>query len=428
MRASAALALLLVSLTAAAGCGGSSQPPIRIGLYGDCYGPFGLGNQLLTAGAELPFVRRGATLRGNQPTDGVRPVTVAGRRVELVLDCDFYGSTVSELAAARRLVEQRHVDILLTPEYTPDFAEQLYPKHEPAVTFVSTGLDPLPGRPNLFRVAPSWRQGSAGLGAYAYEQLGWRTAAVVGEDDYVGWSLASGFVAEFCSLGGTIVKRVWVEPNAKSWAPAVGRIPSQADGVALMPNFLQASSFFAAYRRLQPDPARHVVMSATAIAHGDRTPGITTAGFLPFVSAAPAWNRQLDAFRTAFPRYGAFAGTPPPVYASDAVELALEAIQRAGGDLSHLQQRLRAAMRELARERRVPTPVGPLVLDSHNNAVAPNFLVRMTRQANGEPVPVTAGIVKDVDAGFGGYFTASSPPDGETQPVCRKGHVPPWAR
>jgi len=140
----------------------------------------------------------------------------------------------------------------------------------------------------LAGVAPSSRQGSGGLGAYAYEQLGWRTAAVVGEDDYVGWSPASGFVAEFCSLEGSIVKRVWVEPNAKSWAPAVGRIPSQADGVSLMPNFPNASSFFADYRRLQTDPARHVVMSATAIAHGDRTPGITTAGFLPFVSAAPA--------------------------------------------------------------------------------------------------------------------------------------------
>jgi len=55
-----------------------------------------------------------------------------------------------------------------------------------------------------------------------------------------------------------------------------------------MPNFLNASSFFAAYRRLQPDLARHAVMSATGIAHADRTPGITTAGFLSFVSAAPA--------------------------------------------------------------------------------------------------------------------------------------------
>ena len=66
---------------------------------------------------------------------------------------------------------------------------------------------PAPPEPNVFGVAPNLRQGSAGLGAYAYHTLGWRTAVTLGEDDPLGWSLTSGFVAEFCSLGGKIVKR-----------------------------------------------------------------------------------------------------------------------------------------------------------------------------------------------------------------------------
>ena len=66
---------------------------IRIGFYGDCYGPFGARHEQGTAGAELPFVRRGAKVLGSEPTDGVGAVTIAGKRVELVVDCDFYGST-----------------------------------------------------------------------------------------------------------------------------------------------------------------------------------------------------------------------------------------------------------------------------------------------------------------------------------------------
>ena len=40
----------------------------------------------------------------------------------------------------------------------------------------------------------------------------------------------------------------------------------------------------------------------------------------------------------------------------------------------------------------------------------------------------TVGVVPNVETDFGGYFTRTSPPDSETQPVCRKGHVPAWAR
>ena len=54
-----ALALLM---TLAAGCGSSRRDTIRIGIYGDCYGPFaGLGiTERAEAGADVSFIRRGA--------------------------------------------------------------------------------------------------------------------------------------------------------------------------------------------------------------------------------------------------------------------------------------------------------------------------------------------------------------------------------
>ena len=424
MRASALVALFVSVALTATGCGSGTKGTIRIGFYGDCYGPFGAVHEQGTAGAELPFVRRGAKVLGSKPSDGVGAVTIAGKRVELVVDCDFYGSGVSELAAARRLVEQQHVNVVVTPNFVPDIAEVYYPAHQPGVVFISTGLLPVPSRPNLFRVAPNLRQGSAGLGAYAYKTLGWRTAVTLGEDDFLGWSLAAGFDAEFCSLGGTIVKRLWAQPQATSWASQARQIPSGADGVAFMPNFLSPATFFSAYRKVHPDLSRHVVMSAVALARGDRTVGITSAGWLPIAPGTPEWNRYLRDLKSAFPKYRGQRGDASDIYAYDAVELALQAIAAAHGDLSHGERRLMAALKSV----RVETPVGGLTLDRTGNAVVSNFLIRVETSASGKSVPLTVGVIPKVENTFGGYFSPRSPPDSETQPVCRKGHVPAWAR
>jgi branched-chain amino acid transport system substrate-binding protein len=421
MRPSPVVLVLFLALVAA-GCGAGRSDTIRIGIYGDCYGWDIPNHTAQAAGADLAFVERGAKQLGPTPLDGVGAVTVGGKRVELVDGCDFYGSDVSELAAARRLVEQQHVDILVPPQVVPEITEVTYPPQRPGIAFVSTGLLPVPGRPNLFRVVPDFRQASAGLGVYAYKTLGWRRAAVVGEDDYVGWSLAAGFIAEFCSLGGTIADRLWEEPDAKSWAPSVEGLPAGVDGVAFMPNFLRTTSFFDAYRKLQPDLRRHVVMSAVAIAKGDRTPGIMTTGFLPFASAASAWTRYRRSFRAAFPSFRGQVGSAGDLYTYDAVKLALQAIAYAHGDLSHGERRLMDAMHRV----KVATPVGTLRLDGDNEAIAPNFYIRVEPR-HGKLVPVTVGVIPDVEKSFGGYFTPSSPPDDGTHPICRKGHVPPWA-
>ena len=173
-------ALALVAAVAA-GCGSERRDTIRIGIYGDCYGPFPAVTEQSELGADLAFMRHGAKPNGSRPSAGVSAITVAGKRVELVLGCDFYRSHTSSLAVARRLVEQEGVDILVTPQDVPDDSvDSLYGPRRPGVTFLSTGSDPV-GRlgHNVFRISPDNRQLSAGLGAYAFHTLGWRTAVTV---------------------------------------------------------------------------------------------------------------------------------------------------------------------------------------------------------------------------------------------------------
>src|SRR5262245_25817831 len=198
----ASIALLAIAATA---CGGNGSVPIRIGFFSDCKGLFATNYEQAVAGAELPFRQRGAKPLGPRPSDGLGGVSIGGKQVELVVGCDFGGSLVSTLHESRRLVEQEGASILVTP-ITEEVSRE-YAERQRSIAFVATGLsqyttlvDPMP---NIFRFNADTTQGMAGLGAYAYHDLGWRTAAVFGEDGPFGWSIAAGFVTEFCALGGT---------------------------------------------------------------------------------------------------------------------------------------------------------------------------------------------------------------------------------
>ena len=67
----------------------------------------------------------------------------------------------------------------------------------------------------------------AGLGNYAYRTLGWRTVVTVADeaDPLFNWAQTAGFDAEFCSLGGAVVKRIWVPPATQDYSNVIAQIP-----------------------------------------------------------------------------------------------------------------------------------------------------------------------------------------------------------
>ena len=423
-------AVALPVTLAATGCG-DRQNVIRIGVSGDCHGGGAAGAfyENALAGAELPFVERGASLRGAKPSDGVSSVTVAGSRVELVIGCDVNGSFTSILSEARRLVEREGVDVLVTPTVSAaGLVIREYAGRRPGVTFVvSSGelrtplVDPAP---NLFRFAMDLTQGSAGLGAYAYHTLGWRTAVTLGEDDVFGYPIVAGFVAEFCSLGGTVVKRLWAPSGITDWSRLVRQIPADVDGVALMAFLQGTSTFFSAYEKVEPDLSRHVVMSAYPLALGERPVGVVASHVLPLASTAPSWVGYLREFEDAFPAMRGQGGNADDVFSYDSVQAALQAIERVHGDISGGERRFQVALATS----RVRTPAGTVRLDRNRQAIGPGFLVRVERAGSAGAPPRTVRVVPNVEETFNGYFTATSPPDSRTEPVCRKGNPPPWAR
>jgi YVTN family beta-propeller protein len=418
----------------AAGAGGvwitTSERPrsvpgnaITIGVLSDCEGTYGPYYNDTVAPAELPLIERGGSRAGPAITDGVDGVTIAGRPVRLAFGCAD-GSTTSGLAEARRLVEQVGVDILIGPETADQgLALQEYARRHPGVAFVngSSMAQQLKPAANFFSFWYDGAQSMAGLGAYAYDKLGWRTAVTIAGADAFDWAQAAGFDAEFCALGGRIVKRIWIPQFAQDFSGLVAQIPKTGvDG------FLDEAQ--------GPDPlltiARHVpglrgnlgrkVVIGTTVTWtpqlGNRVRGLVSAG--PTLHPRPGYLGRL---RADFPEIRKdFLGSPFDYSYYDAMTATLEALEEVNGDLSGGERRFMTALSKVT----LDAPNGPTHLSTDRQAVAPNALI----MTDGPYSAHEFATIRNVDHGFGGYFKPTDPPPSETTPACVKRPPPRWAR
>ena len=100
----------------------------------------------------------------------------------------------------------------------------------------------------------------------------------------------------------------------------------------------------------------------------------------------------------------------------------LQALAAVHGDLSHGQQRFRAALAQVS----VDLPGGRIKLDAHRQAIVPIYLWRLNKSDGSDKTLIR--VLHGVESTFGGYFGPRDPAPGDSTPACRKGHVPPWAR
>jgi branched-chain amino acid transport system substrate-binding protein len=428
MRASGRLLpLVAAALVLGAGCGGKTAETFRIGILSDCYGPFGSLHEPIVASAELPLLERGGSLHGDQPTDGVEGAEVAGRSVELLQGCVAGNEEV--IPEARRLVEEEGAQAIVGPidpqqgtilrQYAgrrPDTAFLIEPSAATQVTMAKQA-------PNVFRFGPDSAQWTAGVGAYAYHDLGWRTAAIVGDDAPFSWEQAAGFVAEFCALGGRIVDRRWVTVGTDP-ALAASKLPRAADGVFLAPTVSPQLGFLKRYAARDHDLSRRLVSTATLLFDPKVLPvatGVVAGGPLPF-APTPAVGTYAAAFAEAFPAIPtALAIGPITVAYHDGVEALLEALAQTKGSTGTT---LLAALARV----RLDSPAGRIRLDRNRQAIVSSYLSRVGTDTKGKPVITTLRVVPDVEHTFGGYFDSSEPPPTRNAPACRKRTPPPWAR
>ena len=131
------------------------------------------------------LIRRGAAAGWVGAWRGCRGASIGGRPIELTFGCASDATNGS--VEVRRLVEGEQVDVVVGSNF-PAIGRALvdYASLQPGVTFVipvGEQLNHLDPGPNVFRFGPTFAQQNAGLGAYAYAELGWRRAVTVGVAD-----------------------------------------------------------------------------------------------------------------------------------------------------------------------------------------------------------------------------------------------------
>ena len=193
---------------------GGGGGTIKVGFLSDCEGAFGVVLRADRLGLNLALIdKAGAKAAGEKPSDGITGAKVAGKDIEIVGYGCADDTADKAIEETRRLMEQEDADILIGPLSGDEgIAVANYAKEHPDKTFVNgiAGAQDSTLKvqaPNFFRYHPDGAQWSAGLGDYAYNELGWKTAAIIGDDYSFPYTSLAGFVAEFCAIGGKVTKR-----------------------------------------------------------------------------------------------------------------------------------------------------------------------------------------------------------------------------
>jgi branched-chain amino acid transport system substrate-binding protein len=394
----------------------------------NCTGAWGRQADNSLAGAELALIQAGARAAGANPMDGVLGAAILHRPIRLSIGCTN-GTTVSALKEARRLVEGAHVDIVIGPLLgNEEFALQAYARLHPATAFVNgSGSVRLPDpAPNFFSFHGDGAQWSAGLGSYAYHVLGWRHAVAVTDDyDAFSWSQTAGFLAEFCSLGGIILKRVGVPSGSPDLSAVIAQVPhSGVDGIYVASNSDVARTLMKVYPALRGNAATRLLVGNFSVGWLSFHPSNRLKGFVWDQRIGPG-GLPAGRFETAL--HAHFAKLDPATASTFdvdyyvAMQATLQALRASNGDLSHGERRFLAALARV----RLNTPNGPVRLDKTHQAITTAYLwqVRKSRFSHAKLLKT----IPNVERTFGGYLTSHDPPPSLSTPTCRQGHVPRWA-
>ena len=426
-----AVAAAAVAVLAGGTLAAGSATPIKIGILSTCQGPFAPFYPETTAGARTALIQLlGAKPAGTGATSPVTGAQVGGHPIKLVFGCSNAQPDVA-LKEARRLVEQVKVNILLGPLSGDEgIAVANYSKKQPNVTFVngtSAAQDTTlhVRSPNFFRFTTDGAQWMAGLGAYAYKTLGWKNAVVIGDDYSFPYTQAAGFVAEFCSLGGNIVKRIWPPLGTKDYSGFITQIPrTGVDGFLMAVGGTGTVAFVNDFSGLAGNVSKKMVggsvtIDPTAIsALGDRLNDVVAGEPIPSGSKSAAWLKYANAITKNYPKV-----SPDSLFTAgyyDEMTGIVLGLKKVNGDLSGGGQKFRAALAKVSWQ----SEHGPVRLDKNRNAIANNFIVQVTPGGGFK----TLRDIPNVDQTFGGHFSATTPAPGRNSPACVHGNAPSWTK
>lgn len=383
-----------LSLGVAAGTA-AAEDTIKIGVLATLEGAFAVLGEDSMRGADLAFEQAG--------------YMAGGKKLEIIKGSSN-ASPDSALSAARKLVEDDKVDILLGPlSGSEGLAMRDYAKTQPQTTFINgtsaaqdtTLRDPAP---NFFRFSTDGVQWQAGLGTYAFENKGYKSAVVIAEDYSFPYSQVQGFMLEFCKLGGTVPEKFWVPIGNKDYSTIVASIPDDVDAIYVALGGADAVNFLSQYQQAGGDKPMiggsitvdQSVMGSQARLGKEYLVGTPSAGPIADAWDNPDWKAFVAAYQQAYPD-----GFPSPSLFAHGYYIGAEAIiaglNEVQGNLSGGQAQFRDALMNL----KLKTPTGMVTLDENRQAIADIFLTELREGADGNLYNEVIEVIPQVNQTMG---------------------------
>jgi branched-chain amino acid transport system substrate-binding protein len=280
----------------------------------------------------------------------------------------------------------------------------------------------------------------AGLGDYAYNELGWRRVVTLGDDYDFPYTQTAGFVAEFCALGGEVVERIWPPLGEEDYTSYIAQIPTDIDGIYLSVGGSGTIAFVKQYEQLAGPLGDKIIGGSIAIDPsvladpdiGPRMEGVVSGSSTNEDSTTPEYTQYVETLSTAWPDSqdelivpvgkGLFGAN----WANGAEAIAT-ALEQVNGDLSDGGAAFREALTAFG-EAGFESVEGPITIDENRQAIGNNYIIQATAQDDGTLVNKTLKTIPDVDQTFSGNFSADTPTPDRENPVCDQSQlqVPSW--
>ena len=415
--------------------------PVRVAIMTDCKGAFAFGYDVDIGGAQTAFAQfaHGVTKSHAKPSAGMTGIHVGTTPIQIV----GYGCGNDTVPVAvtetKRLMEKLNADVMIGP-LSGDEAVYIanYAKAHPTKTFIigtAGSQDPTMqiAPKNMFRYHGDGAQWNAGIGEIAYKKLGWRKAAIMMDDYSFGWTSGAGMIADFCAVGGQIVKRVFPPLNTTDYAPFVRQLPppNQVDGYFWVVGGTGTAAALKAYEQAygKLDPKQNIGNLFFGFLGADKVvaPKVVGSYVGGFGNMPGVHNPKVDAYRAyakkMYPTLESGGAADDGFFYNYYMAAKALTIGLAGSG-GAVGAKLQAALpRSIVGPFQISNG-GMVKLDSRRQAIQDQYQEQLVKNPDGSVSAQVIAYVPSVDQSFGGLFTPSSPPPGRTQPPCKKLKTP----
>jgi branched-chain amino acid transport system substrate-binding protein len=436
------LALLVVGATigtSGALAKSAQSGDVKVAIMTDCKGAFAFGYEVDTAGTIAAFSQYAGAKPKNKkkPSAGMTGGKAGGKNLKIVgIGCGDETPALA-LKETRRLMVQLGGEVMIGPlSGDESVAIANWAKQNPQKTVIigtAGAQDPTMqiAPKNLFRYHGDGAQWNAGLGEIVYKKLGWRTAALIGDDYSFPWTSAAGIIADFCGIGGKITKRVWTPPAGGDYAPFIRQLPApdKVDGYFWLVGGANTGAALTAFEQAYGpvNPRQH---SGNLFLYflgnfGSVAPKLVGAYMGGFGTAQTGELKTQQArtyVRNAGKWFPGAADINDGFFYNywNAAWALVQGLNKSNGEVGAALQR--ALPRTLRPAFQVANG-GVLRLDSRRQAIQDQYPLQIVRKG-GKPAVTIAGYVANVDQTFGGYFGPNKPAPGRNYPPCVKRKLP----